>query len=167
LTTSNFLNTTANIKKIKLHHHDILDTPGFNSTKNILLNLKDYRDILKLFKKKIIRPINFQINNEQSFIADNFLHIATESINGTITFYSPLDVQIKRVKTENLETNLAHIAYQYKMKKCKRESRIFSLDANKRYQFYINGFGKIITKHIIKLAINTFSGVDINRFEYE
>jgi ribosome biogenesis GTPase A len=167
LTTSNFLNTTINIKKIKLHNHIILDTPGFNSTKNILLNLKDYRDILKLFKKKVVKPLNYQIDKSQSFIADSFLYIKTESSHGSITFYSSLDIDIKRVKTTNLASNLEHISCQYKMKKTKREDRIFDLDPNKHYQFYINGFGKILIKNIIKLTINTFNCVDINKLEYE
>jgi hypothetical protein len=167
LTTSNFLNTTINIKKIKLLKHTILDTPGFNSSKNLLLNLENYRDILKLFAKKIIRPVNFQIDKLQSFILDSFMTVHTESNKGSITFYTSLDIKIDRCKTENLSKNLNTYSYKYVFNKLNRQDYNFELDQNKQYYIFINGFGKISIRNANKIVINTFDSVSINILSYE
>jgi ribosome biogenesis GTPase A len=73
LTISNQLNTTLDLKQIKLQKHSIIDTPGYYSEHSILRNLAELKDVGSIQNKQKIKPVVFQIIEPQCFIIDSLV----------------------------------------------------------------------------------------------
>jgi intracellular sulfur oxidation DsrE/DsrF family protein len=155
------------VRQIKLHKHAIIDTPGYNSGHSILQDIKNLKDINKLQVNKKIKPVSFQITEDQSFIIDNLINLSIETDKlASVIFYVSNKLPILRTKTINLERNLKNYLNQkIEVIKSNRSTKSFELDSASRYNLCINGLGLILIKGATKLSVNTFKNVDLNLLE--
>ncbi|MCM1371001.1 MAG: 50S ribosome-binding GTPase [Clostridium sp.] len=103
ITTSLLPNTTIDLIKINLDDNMVLiDTPGIIDSGNII-NYLNKNDIKKLFPKKEIRPITYQLKQNDILIINDFFRL--DSITkSNITFFISNQFDIKRFyNTERLK----------------------------------------------------------------
>lgn len=164
LTISNYLNTTIDVKQIKLRKHCIIDTPGYNSKHSILSNLIELTDVGSITNKQKIKALTFQIKEPQAFIGDSLFWIKAECVqNGLLIFYMPNKLKIQRTKIINLERNLKNpLNNHYKTKNNERKEHTFDLIPQSKYNLIVEGLGMVVVKGIKKIQINSFANVKIS-----
>jgi ribosome biogenesis GTPase A len=163
LTVSGYLNTTIDVKQIKLQRHNVIDTPGFNSQSSVLSNLTKLEDVGSIRNKQKIKPVTFQIHEDQGFIVDNFCFLQCECKNkGSITFYIPSKIHIHRTKIANLYRNLENTTNQvYTVNDAKRIDHEHILESKNKYNILVEGLGLLSIKGISKILLNTFVNVSV------
>jgi ribosome biogenesis GTPase A len=98
ITTSSLPSTTLGTIKVKVNNNlTLIDTPGILEEGNII-NYLDESKIKLLTSKNKIKPITYQVKDENTFIIDNLLKVNV--INNNITFYLPDGLKIKRYKKD-------------------------------------------------------------------
>jgi ribosome biogenesis GTPase A len=163
LTISGYLNTTIDVKQIKLQKHNIIDTPGFNSQNSVLSNLTELKDVGSIRTKQKIKPVTFQIHEDQGFIVDNFCFLECEcKAKGSVTFYIPNKIHVHRTKIDNLYKNVRNSINQiYKVNDAKRIDHEHILESTNKYNILVEGLGLFSIKGISKILINTFVNVSV------
>lgn len=173
LTISPYVNTTINLKKIKIDKNEIIDTPGFLSPTNITNYISD-ANIKKISNWKNHKPTNFFILPNQTLMFSGLGYLSyLDGIKTTFTFYFSNEIKIKRMKTINADKNLAQaqtnnteVSY---LDQANSEfiNHEFKLDPNKKHNISIEGLGLISLNKGIKLItirIRKNVGVNLNKY---
>lgn len=105
LSVSPVASTTADVVKIETGAHALYDTPGL-STETALLDKMGDEALVSLSPQKTIKPMVFQLYQKQTLVLGN-LGAITVDPKETITVVSYLPFEIKRVKPERRDANLA------------------------------------------------------------
>ena len=144
ITTSMLPSTTLDTMDIKISDDlTLIDTPGIIDNGNIC-NYLENKSLKKIFPKKEIKPITYQVKSKQYILVENFIKIECEE-NCDITLYFSNQLKIERfykdVEIPNLVKN--------------------EVSAFKNSDIVINGIGFINTKKSVKLNIYTLENVDV------
>lgn len=143
ITTSMLPSTTLNKIEVKISNTlTLIDTPGIIDVGNIN-NYLDSIMLKKLFIKKEIKPITYQIKNKQYIFIEDFLKIECLE-NCDMTFYMSNQLKIDRVFKDR-QTNLS----------------IRKLSLSKSGEIVINGLGYIYVNKPAKINVFTYDGVEI------
>lgn len=144
ITTSILPSTTLDTMDIRIFEDLVLvDTPGIIDSGNIC-NYLDNKSLKKIFPKKEIKPITYQVKCKQYILIENFIKIECEE-NCDITLYFSNQLKVERI-FKNIELpNLV-----------KNEVSAFE-----NSDIVINGIGFINTKKNVKLNIYTLENVDV------
>ncbi len=95
ITTSMLPNTTMEKIEIVISNQlTLIDTPGFLNTGN-LIELVDGDEIKRIYPKKEIRPLSYQIKERQSIFIDKYARIDCETENNLV-FYISNQLEVKR-----------------------------------------------------------------------
>lgn len=93
--------TTIDLIKVQSDIENLFDSAGIGS-QNTILNHLSFDAIKKINAKKPIKPINYQLKDQQSLIIDGFGIIDLSSKTPySVTCYFPEGVTIHRTKSEN------------------------------------------------------------------
>lgn len=170
---SPFINTTICLKKIKLNKITIIDTPGVMDSKNIF-NYLTYFDIKKITKSKSNKSINFFIDNQQTIMIEQLVFISyLKGRKTSFTFYTNQYINLKRIKTKNLDRNLINDSSTEFLIKyvdhnlCLWKEYTFDLDPNKKHNISINGIGLIsinLGAELVKIKVREGVGVNLNLY---
>lgn len=105
LSVSPVASTTADVVRIETGAHDLYDTPGL-STETALLEKIGDEALVSLSPQKTIKPMVFQLYQKQTLIFGNLGAVTVTPVD-TITVISYVPFEIKRVKPERRDANLA------------------------------------------------------------
>lgn len=103
ITTSNLPSTTIDSIEVKVNDNlTLIDTPGLLDNGDII-NFIDEKTLKKIIPSKEIKPITYQIKDEQTIIIDDIVRLDLKE-NNNLTIYMSNNLDIKRVykKTEDL-----------------------------------------------------------------
>lgn len=143
ITTSMLPSTTLDTIEIKISDNlSLIDTPGIVDIGNIS-NYLDNKMLKKIFIKKEIRPITYQIKSKQYIFVEDFIKIECIE-NCDMTFYMSNQLKIDRI---------------FKDKEVGFSSREFCID--KACDIVINGLGYIYINKSTKINIFTYDNVEI------
>ena len=143
VTTSMLPSTTLDTIKIIINDNlTLIDTPGIIDTGNIC-NYLDNSYLKKIFPKKEIKPITYQIKSRQFIFVEGILKIECEE-NCDMTFYCSNALKIERF---------------FKDVECDFNKR--EIVTLRNCDIVINGFGYISVNSKVKLNIYTYDGVEI------
>lgn len=99
---SNMPNTTLDFLKFKIKNYTIIDTPGF-SYQNKFYEDEDFDLIKRVNPKYFVRPVTYQVKENQIFKLENNIYIKDFGYN-SVTFYMSNLIKIKKIyKDENIE----------------------------------------------------------------
>ncbi|MDE6473264.1 MAG: 50S ribosome-binding GTPase, partial [Ureaplasma sp.] len=143
LSTSPFMNTTLDLKKIKLDKLEIIDTPGFIDKTNIL-NFVDAKFSKSILTVNGVNSKNYYLSSNQSILIEKlaiFNYLVGDKNN--FTFYLSKNLNLLRCKYEKAlsnfnNENISAISYNSTMK-LDLITHKFTLNKNKKYNLYING----------------------------
>lgn len=94
--------TTIDIVKVASDVEELYDSAGISMNETLLDKLSN-ETVKLLQQKKTIKPINFQLKDNQSLIVDGFGYIDFKHEGSySITCYLPDSVKLHRTKTENV-----------------------------------------------------------------
>lgn len=143
ITTSMLPSTTLDTIEIKISDDlTLIDTPGIIDMGNIS-NYVDEKMLKKLFIKREIKPITYQIKSKQYIFIEDFLKIeCLETCD--MTFYISNQLKIDRVFKDK-QTDLI-------------ERKIVT---STKCDIVINGLGYIYVNKSVKINISTYNGVEI------
>lgn len=105
LSVSPVASTTADVVHLETEDYDVYDTPGLSTETELSDKFSDEALVL-LSPQKEIKPKVFQIYEEQTFIIGNIGAITIKP-KKTVNVVSYLPFDIKRIKPERMEANLA------------------------------------------------------------
>ena len=143
LSTSPFMNTTLDLKKIKLDKLEIIDTPGFIDKTNIL-NFVDAKFSKSILTVNGVNSKNYYLSSNQSILIEKlaiFNYLVGDKNN--FTFYLSKNLNLLRCKYEKAlsnfnNENISAISYNSTMKLALITHK-FTLNKYKKYNLYING----------------------------
>ena len=141
VTTSILPSTTLDTIKIKLNDLTLIDTPGLISKGNII-NYLEPSMIKKIIPNKEIKPITYQVKEEQLFNVENLFKLKCSKVN--LTFYLANQLEIKR---------------QYKIIDLKEKYQQINIKANQ--DLVIEGLGFIKFTNDCIVNINCLKGVNV------
>lgn len=143
ITTSMLPSTTLDTIEIKISDDlTLIDTPGIIDMGNIS-NYVDEKILKKLFIKREIKPITYQIKSKQYIFIEDFLKIECLE-NCDMTFYISNQLKIDRIFKDK-PTDLI-------------ERKIVT---STKCDIVINGLGYIYVNKSVKINISTYNGVEI------
>ncbi len=144
ITTSILPSTTLDTIKIKINDSlNLIDTPGIIDNGNIC-NYLDNSILKKVFPKKEIKPITYQIKGKQYIYIENIIKIECLE-NCNLTFYFSNQLKIERL-FKNVELS---------------DLKLISLDIPNNSDVVINGIGFVNVKNKTHLNIYTIDNVDV------
>lgn len=168
ITTSNIPGTTLNFIEIKLDEFSFIDTPGIFNDKQIINELS-LESINKIMPKKEIKPVNLQLNSNQSvFISGLARFDFLEGDKTNFTFYFSNDLLIHRTKLENADSlfnrQIGELLNppkkeEYEMLEYFEETVKF--DGTKKYDLVLSGLGFITINSKCKVRVKAVKGVTI------
>lgn len=94
VTTSMLPSTTLNTIEIELEDLTLIDTPGLLDSGNII-DFVDIKTLKKIIPKKEIRPITYQVKQEQTIFIEDLVRIDTYDV-GSITLYMSNSLKVER-----------------------------------------------------------------------
>lgn len=160
--TSNFPGLTKDNIELKLYNQTIIDTPGVFE-KGLISDFLDYSEFNKLIPNKPIKPINFNLNNNQSIIVGGFLIISyIKGEQKNFSFYLG-DVNLHRTKYENVyDLFFKHQGELFKPAiKEEYEKIYFKLNDEDKYMISIYDLGYLVVKGEATLEIYAPKGSNI------
>lgn len=160
--TSNFPGLTKDNIKLKLYSQTIIDTPGIFE-KGLISDYLDYQDFNKLIPNKAVKPVNFNLDSNQSIIVGGFLivsYIKGEKKN--FSFYLG-DVNLHRTKYENVyDVYEKHKGELFNpVIDDKFEKLYFKLNDSSKYMISIFDLGYLVVKGPATLEIYAPAGASI------
>lgn len=145
--TSNFPGLTKDNIELNFYSQTIIDTPGVFE-KGLISDYLEYQDFNKLIPNKAIKPINFNLNSNQSIIVGGFLIISYIKGNRkNFSFYLG-NVNLHRTKYENvydLFNKHKGDLFQPVIKE-DYEKLYFKLNGNNKYMISIFDLGYLVVK---------------------
>jgi len=162
LTTSPLTNTTIDYKKIKINKHDVIDTPGYESSSSIC-QLVDFNQEKDFNTIKPIKPISFQLVDNQSIFIDSFLRLDFHILNkgSVILLTNNNKLKIHRTATKNIENinNKNDFFHYYVDKNQKKITNKIVLDSNKKYNLIIDGLGIIKISKVNEVTLSIYPSI--------
>ena len=135
ITTSLVPNTTLDFMNIKINDNlTIIDSPGFTLKDNIY-NLDDLNFVKKINPKKFLKPVTYQLKENDSIMIEDKIRIDNLNIKNNLTFYFSNDIKIMKI---------------YHKEYLKNEDKIY-LEVPKDSDIVIMGLGFINVKKDCKL----------------
>lgn len=107
ITTSYLANTTLDLIKIELDSFTLIDTPGIIND-NSINNLSD-SILKKLSKSKRIKPISYQVKDNQYIFIEDIIKITIS--NNDIIIYTPSNIEVNRYYKENIFNSIKELKY--------------------------------------------------------
>lgn len=172
LTVSSYMSTTMDFKKIKINRHEIIDTPGFLDSGNILNYVDSKKWSKVLVSKKPNAQINFYINPNQSIIIEKLFQLDyLEGSKTSFTFYVSKDLDIYRCKLDNANRNFNNNQVnriEYKNpESVEYQELVFDLDQSKKYNISVDGLCLISIKNSaqkIRCKVNKNVKISLNEW---
>jgi len=145
--------TTLALQSVKDDEFEYLDSPGLIDEGNIMMRL-DLNELKNLDFKKRIKAKIYQLYSAQSYFIADFLRLDAVSKRGSLVFYLPNNLDIKRVKQENAHRNEAILLKEqeydiYEFKDCHNED------------YEIAGLGFIAVRNIAQMMLKLPKGTRI------
>ena len=168
ITTSNIPGTTLNFIEIKLDEFMFIDTPGIFNDKQIINELT-IESINKIMPKKEIKPVNLQLNSNQTvFISGLARFDFLEGDKTNFTFYFSNDLLIHRTKLENADSlfdrqmgSLLNPPTEAEFERLEYYEEIIKFDGTKKCDLVLSGLGFITINSKCKIRIKAIKGVTI------
>ena len=168
ITTSNIPGTTLNFIEIKLDEFSFIDTPGIFNDKQIINELS-LESINKIMPKKEIKPVNLQLNSNQSvFISGLARFDFLEGDKTNFTFYFSNDLLMHRTKLENADSlfnrqigELLNPPKKEEYEMLEYFEETIKFDGAKKYDLVLSGLGFITINSKCKVRVKAVKGVTI------
>ena len=158
LTTSMYPGTTVSLNKFTYEGYTFIDTPGLIDEESFLTYL-DNKLIKKLIPFKTIKPLNFQVYSEQSYIIEGLLELDVSPKKETsISFLINNNLNVHRTKKENSANYLKNNIKNISLKLLPFKDNYY--DINNRV-FYLKGLGLIIIKGKCKINLRVNEKIKI------
>lgn len=163
LTVSMYPGTTSDINIIENEGLTFIDTPGLIDT-NSFISLLSKKEVKSLIPTKCVKPMVFQVYNEQAYFVEGLLAILVKPINrASICFYINNNLDIHRTKKDNYGAYYKNHINENRLKLLPFSTKTFKI--NKKKTYYIKGLGfiRIIGKSNVK--INIHKSIEIYELE--
>lgn len=104
LTASIYPGTTLDFNELKIDGVTYMDTPGLENNQSMIMYLNKDSDANYIIPHKLIKPIGFQTQKEQSFSIEGLCRIDFFGLDKTsIVFYKSNELTIHRGKVSNAQ----------------------------------------------------------------
>lgn len=161
LTESRYPSTTLDFNEMQYDDYTFIDTPGLIDESS-LIYLTDQSNLKQIEINKMIKPLVYQLYENQSYAIDGIMKIDvyTDNPKSSIIFYgSPLlNIHRSSIESGNIYFDKHLKDYPLHIKEAyTKEIRI----SHKRTDVLINGLGIITVKDIKRIVLTTQKGVEI------
>ncbi|MCI6271465.1 MAG: ribosome biogenesis GTPase YqeH [Erysipelotrichaceae bacterium] len=103
LTRSIYPGTTLEFNSFKIDGINFVDTPGIEVENSMLMEVRE-KDLNKIIPKRLIKPLIYQINSNQSFAIGGLIRLDVKcNDKANVVFYVSDEIKIHRGKLENAD----------------------------------------------------------------